>query len=488
MNGATGTDCLQDFRLKRGITQEEVAEELIRLAEDAGLEVRVDASMISKWERGKKRPRRYYRRLLCRFYQATEEDLGLTVPKAENVHVNLPLSISEEVAGRIQCPNAGDISQLSIVEAIMMLQDLTAKDITSRKDALIAMTAATGALLLDPIRQWVRTTPSMSEDFQPSRIGLFEVENLEEMVARSAKWSGQTGSYMRKAAIGQLRAVGEIIEETPSGPVKIRLFEVAAQMAIQAGWLSYGALMYGIAQRYYLMALHFCREAGNRQIAAKVIGDLSRLATGMGNYQEALELLKFALYLLPARRQGLVQAELLGYLASTQALLGETPGARRSIEASLDASLNAPDKQLPPVFGYLDSTTIHYAITTAYLNLARHDGPRDSMSDFLARAEQHVIASFGEGDDNLPAYRTMDTIELMNIRLLQGEPTEAVNLGNSAIDLASGVRSSRIADRLVKFDREVQDRYPALPESAEFRDRLRFHLIRSGEKGPSFVS
>ncbi|HEV3157372.1 MAG TPA: helix-turn-helix transcriptional regulator [Candidatus Baltobacteraceae bacterium] len=482
------TDRLQDFRLRRGITQEEVAEELIRLAEAAGLEVRVDASMISKWERGQKRPRRHYRRLLCRLYEATEEDLGLTVPKVENVHVNLRQSISEEVAGRIQCLNPGDISQLSISEAIVMLQDLTVKDIATRKGALIAMTAAMGAVLLDPIRQWVEALPSSSEDFQPSRIGLAEVENLEGLVALSEKWIAQTGSYMRKAVIGQLRVVGEILEETPSGPVKIRLFEVAAQMAHQAGWMSLDALMYGIAQRYYLMALHFCREAGNRQIAAKVIGDLSRLAGDMGNHQEALELLKHALYCLPTRRPGLVRAELLGYQASTQALLGETSDARRSIEASLDASLNAPDKQPIPLFKYLDSMTIHYAATKAYLNVARHGGPRDSTSDFLAQAEQHVLASLGEGDNNLSAYRVMDTIQLMNVRLLQGEPTEAVNLGNSVIDLASGVRSSRVADRLVKFDREVQDRYPTLPEIAEFHDRLRFHLIRSGEKGVSFVS
>jgi transcriptional regulator with XRE-family HTH domain len=464
---------LQGLRHKRRLTQEQLAENLVRLSlELDGIEFKVDASMISKWESGKHKPQKRHRRLLSLFYQATEEYLGLTVPKVNNFHVNLRQSTSEEVAGRIQCLNADDISQLSISEAIVMLQDLTTKDITSRKDALIAMTAVTGTLLLDPIGRWVRTILSMSEDFQPSRIGLAEVENLEEMVARSTKSYVQTGSYMRTVAIGQLRAVGEILEETPSGPVKIRLFEVAAQMALLAGWMSHEALMYGIAQQYFLMALHFCREAGNRQIAARAIHDLSRLANDMGNSQEALELRKFALYCLPARRQGLLRAELLGHQASTQALLGDSSDARRSIEASLDASLNAPDKQLPPVFGYLDSTTIHYVATMTYLNLARHGGPRDSTSDFLARAEQHVATSFEEGHQNEPAYRAKKTIELMNIRLLQGEPTEAINLGNSAIDFASGVRSSKIADRLVKFRRELQYRYPTLLESAEFHDRL----------------
>ena len=33
--------------------------------------------MISKWERGLKRPRKVYRRLLCMLYGTTEEQLGL---------------------------------------------------------------------------------------------------------------------------------------------------------------------------------------------------------------------------------------------------------------------------------------------------------------------------------------------------------------------------------------------------------------------------
>jgi len=32
--------------------------------------------MVSKWERGEKRPRQQYRRLLCSLYSSTEEELG----------------------------------------------------------------------------------------------------------------------------------------------------------------------------------------------------------------------------------------------------------------------------------------------------------------------------------------------------------------------------------------------------------------------------
>jgi transcriptional regulator with XRE-family HTH domain len=71
---------LQDYRHRLDLTQEQVAEELARLAwQHFGLRVGVDAQMVSKWERGEKRPSRFYRQLLCLLYSTTEEQLGLRV-------------------------------------------------------------------------------------------------------------------------------------------------------------------------------------------------------------------------------------------------------------------------------------------------------------------------------------------------------------------------------------------------------------------------
>jgi transcriptional regulator with XRE-family HTH domain len=54
-----------------------VAESLAALAWDLNQEhLGVDANMVSKWERGIKRPRKLYRRLLSTLYGATEEELG----------------------------------------------------------------------------------------------------------------------------------------------------------------------------------------------------------------------------------------------------------------------------------------------------------------------------------------------------------------------------------------------------------------------------
>src|SRR5437763_13087166 len=69
---------LKAQRARMGLTQQEVAEALAALAwEHDHEQLGVDADMVSKWERGAKRPRRLYRRLLCMLYNSTEEDLGL---------------------------------------------------------------------------------------------------------------------------------------------------------------------------------------------------------------------------------------------------------------------------------------------------------------------------------------------------------------------------------------------------------------------------
>src|SRR5260370_20130916 len=69
---------LKAQRARLGLTQHEVAEALAALAwEHDHEQLGVDAAMVSKWERGEKRPRQIYRRLLCILYNSTEEDLGL---------------------------------------------------------------------------------------------------------------------------------------------------------------------------------------------------------------------------------------------------------------------------------------------------------------------------------------------------------------------------------------------------------------------------
>lgn len=76
--GAGPNLALKAERLRLGMTQAKVAEAVAALAWEHHAErLGIDAMMVSKWERGQKRPRRPYRRLLCLLYGRTEAELGV---------------------------------------------------------------------------------------------------------------------------------------------------------------------------------------------------------------------------------------------------------------------------------------------------------------------------------------------------------------------------------------------------------------------------
>jgi transcriptional regulator with XRE-family HTH domain/tetratricopeptide (TPR) repeat protein len=77
----SGQNRLRECRLRYGLTQQEVADEVTRLAWERDRRVvGVDAESVSRWERGERRPRKYYRQLLCLLFGATEPELGFRRP------------------------------------------------------------------------------------------------------------------------------------------------------------------------------------------------------------------------------------------------------------------------------------------------------------------------------------------------------------------------------------------------------------------------
>src|SRR5215207_10262869 len=68
---------LREHRLRHNLTLEEVAEALIALAwERFAVRVGVNAGMVGKWERGEKRPSRFYQRLFVLLYGVPADRLG----------------------------------------------------------------------------------------------------------------------------------------------------------------------------------------------------------------------------------------------------------------------------------------------------------------------------------------------------------------------------------------------------------------------------
>src|SRR5512142_735582 len=74
---------LADYRRRMGLTQADVADEVSRLAAaHEGRTAAINANTVARHERGVTWPVEVYRRLYCRLYGATEEQLGLVLGSA----------------------------------------------------------------------------------------------------------------------------------------------------------------------------------------------------------------------------------------------------------------------------------------------------------------------------------------------------------------------------------------------------------------------
>ena len=103
-----GQNRLRECRLRYGLTQQEVADEVTRLAWERDRRVvGVDAESVSRWERGERRPRKYYRQLLCLLFGTTEPELGFRRPLPLEEGLAPGLTEAPPGNGAIPRPTAG---------------------------------------------------------------------------------------------------------------------------------------------------------------------------------------------------------------------------------------------------------------------------------------------------------------------------------------------------------------------------------------------
>ena len=97
---------LRAQRKLRGWSQEDLVRELVAVGIELGeRQLGVSRSLISRWECGVTHPRAPYRKLLCRLFNATAEDLGLVEPSPSPrtlVSVTINGGVAEERDGDVE--------------------------------------------------------------------------------------------------------------------------------------------------------------------------------------------------------------------------------------------------------------------------------------------------------------------------------------------------------------------------------------------------
>ena len=431
--------------------------------------VGVDRSTVIRWERAETEPQPWLRRKLAAALRVSADELTEL------------LETVSEVPGRtdgytLRSSVSLDFSKASA--AVSLTEGFSAHDLTSRRQVLERLSILSSAALLRPIRQWVASLPVMpGGPMNPD-----DLVDLQAAVKLFRRWDASgVGGLKRKAVVGQLNAVAESVHDTSDTVARTQLLSVMAELAQLAGWMAYDQWLPGVAQRYYVLALHACREAGPAMLAlgVKVIGDMTQLSTALGNYDDSLNLAQSGLYALPRSESRLVRSELLGLESRAYAQLGrrDAPDAARSAEACVEVWHEAADDEpAPDWLHYMNQAEVDCLAANTYTQLALQTDDRTRWRAYAGRAEHHTLQARQTRANGYDRSRILDEIRLAKVRLSQREPVESVEVATTALGLAEPVRSTVVYDWLIRFHTELVTRHAGEASVADFTDQLRDHL------------
>jgi transcriptional regulator with XRE-family HTH domain len=445
-----------------GYTQEGLAEQL-------GCE----RTTVIRWERAETEPQPWLRPRLIQVLQITAEELGELLADVADVPgerdgftlvTSVPLDYS-----------------LSAAYTVRVMEGFSAHDVASRREALADLAIITGATLLRPVQQWAASLALLTGS--PPDIGTDEVSELEQAVTLFRRWDASgAGGLRRKAVVGQLNAVAESLGENHPPAIGKRLFQVTAELAQLGGWMAYDQGLFGVAQRYYLLALHACRESVCPDLGAKIIGDMTQLSTALGHYEDSLTLVRTALYSLPRHASSLVRSELLGLESRAYAQLGEneTGNADRSAQTCVAVYDEAPKQgPVPDWIHYMNQAEVDCLAANTYIELALRADSLSRWQHYAAKAEVHSLRARKTRGEGYVRSRVFDEIRLAKVRLAQREPAESAAAGMHAVYLADDTRSSLVVNWLTRFSRELTSRHPDVPDVARFHDHVRDYVRKA---------
>ncbi|MCQ8773087.1 hypothetical protein [Streptomyces telluris] len=164
-------------------------------------------------------------------------------------------------------------------ETLHTLAELGSTDV-SRRSLLGSVPFVAGALL-DPQRKWLLW---LLENDQAPRLAVVAdsgpLERVEAMISMFDEMDNRFGGADVRTSIIQYLSTNVIPMLQRRGldeHDRSRLFTAGAKLAATAGWCSYDAAEYGLAERYMIQALRLCAESGDRVLGGQILAGMSHL-------------------------------------------------------------------------------------------------------------------------------------------------------------------------------------------------------------------
>ncbi|MFZ4156114.1 transcriptional repressor NsdA [Streptomyces pseudogriseolus] len=477
-------ELLTSWFVRSGWSKGELARQVNRRARQLGANhISTDTSRVRRWLDGEN-PREPIPRILSELFSerfgvvVSVEDLGLrtTRPAPSATGVDLPWTGPQTVA---------------------LLSEFSRSDLMLARRGFLGSSLAlsAGPSLIEPMQRWLVPSPSSplsrpEPDVAPSsarargRLSKPELDLLETTTVMFRQWDAQCGGGLRrKAVVGQLHEVTDLLQEPQPEATTKRLFKVAAELAELAGWMSYDVGLQPTAQKYFVLALHAAKEAGDRPLGSYVLSNMSRQMIHLGRPEDALELIHLAQYGSRDCASPRVQSMLYAMEARAYANMGQPGRCKRAVRMAEDTLAEAHewDEPDPDWIRFFSEAELYAENSHSFRDLAYVAGRSPTYASLAEPLMKRAVELFGrEGGEHQRSY-ALNLIGMATVHLLQREPEQSTLLATEAIKAAKKVRSERVNTRIRKtVDTAVRD-FGELAEVVELTERLAVELPETAQ-------
>lgn len=455
---------------RSGWSKGELARQVNRRAHQLGAHhISTDTSRVRRWLDGEQ-PREPIPRILTELFSerfgcvVSIEDLGLCATRQ-----------SAAMSG-IDLPWAGP-------QTVALINEFSRSDLMLGRRGFLgtSLSMSAGPELIEPMQRWLVPSPTASEALAgawptalptgdgdgrgwPGSLSHPELELLEQTTAVFRRWDAQCGGGLRrKAVVGQLHEVSDLLQESHPWPVQRRLFRITAELSELAGWMSYDIGLQPTAQKYFVLALHAAKEAEDRPLGAFILSQMSRQMIHLGRAEDALELIHLAQYGSREAATPRTQAMLYAMEARAYATLGQPPKCHRAVRMAEDTFADiSPQDPEPNWISFFSEAELNAENAHSYRDLAYVAGRSPAYASRARPIMERAVELFaaecamgevtgevrGEGG-HLRSY-ALNLIGMASVHLLEKEPEACAARVLEAVALAKRLRSERVSTRLRK--------------------------------------
>ncbi|MER5910043.1 hypothetical protein ABT124_05920 [Streptomyces sp. NPDC001982] len=472
-------ELLGSWFVRSGWSKGELARQVNRRARQLGANhISTDTSRVRRWLDGEN-PREPIPRILSELFSerfgcvVSVEDLGLRAARQ-----------SPSVTG-VDLPWTGP-------QTVALLSEFSRSDLMLARRGFLGTSLAlsAGPSLIEPMQRWLVPAQSAlqldaepAESRRPGRLSKPELDLLESTTVMFRRWDAQCGGGLRrKAVIGQLHEVTDLLQEPQPEATAVKLFKVAAELAELAGWMSYDVGLQPTAQKYFVLALHAAKEAGDKPLGSYVLSSMSRQMIHLGRPDDALELIHLAQYGSRDCASPRTQSMLYAMEARAYANMGQPGRCKRAVRMAEDTFAEADewDEPDPDWIRFFSEAELYGENSHSFRDLAYVAGRSPTYASMAEPLMRRAVELFARDAGHQRSY-ALNLVGMATVHLLRREPEQSTVLTSQAMGIAKKVRSERVNTRIRKtVDTAVRD-FGDLAAVVDLTDRLAVDLPETAE-------